>query len=95
MSVEPKNLFPPGQHVVPREVSGSWSARAENKTLPQEDYLLLIASRKPLKFEGLNNILKVGTSLGFVEPDLSVTLARAIVPDPESGDWAAYLHWIR
>ena len=92
---EPGNLFPPGKHVVPREVEGSWGARSENKTLPHDDYLLLIASREPLDFEGLNRILKVGRSLGFVEPDLSVALARAIVPDPESDDWAAYLHWIR
>jgi len=91
----PKNLFPPGEHAVPREVPGSWSAHSENKTLPQDNYLLVIASREPLKFEGLNNLLKVGRSLGFVEPDLSIALARAIVPDPESEDWAAYLHWIR
>jgi len=95
LSVEAGNLFPPGRHVVPREVPGSWGAHSENKTLPHDDYLLLVASRDPLDFEGLNRILKVGRSLGFVEPDLSVALAQAIVPDPESEGWAAYLHWIR
>ena len=95
ISEEPENRFPPGEHAVPREVPGGWGAYSENKTLPQDNYLLVIASREPLKFEGLNNLLKVGRSLGFVEPDLSIALARAIVPNPESEDWAAYLHWIR
>jgi hypothetical protein len=95
LSGEAENLFPPGLHVLPRDVPGSWAAHSENKTLPQDRYLLLVASRDPLDFEGLNRMLKVGRSLGFVEPDLSVTLARAIVPDPDSEDWVAYLHWIR
>lgn len=94
-SKEPENLFPPGEHVIPREVPGSWGAHSENKTLPHDNYLLVFASRHQLDFEGLNRVLKVGRSLGFVKPDLPAALARAIVPDPESEDWAAYLHWIR
>lgn len=94
-SDEPQRPFPPGEHIIPREVPGNWAARSENKTLPHGNYLLVVASRTPLEFDGLNRILRVGRSLGFVEPDLSVALARAIVSNPESDDWAAYLHWIR
>lgn len=92
---EPETLFPPGKHVIPRDIPGNWSARSENKTLPHEHYLLVVASRYPLRFERLNGLLKVGRSMGFVEGDLSVVLARSIVPDPNSDDWEAYLHWIR
>ena len=92
---EPETIFSPGVHVIPRDIPGNWSARSENKTLPHDHYLLVVASRSPLRFEGLNRLLKVGRSMGFVERDVSVVLARAIVPDPDSDDWAAYLHWIR
>lgn len=91
----PDNLFQTGVHLVPRQRSGTWRARSVNQTLPFPNYLLLVASREPLDFEGLNRLLQRGRSLGFVEPDLSVALAQAIVPNPEAMDWTAYLHWIR
>ncbi len=91
----PNHLFQAGIHVVPRARSGTWWARTLNQTLPFSRYLLVVASRDPLDFEGLNRLLRRGRSMGFVEPDLSVVLAQAIVPDPDSQDWTAYLHWIR
>ncbi len=51
----------------------------------------MVVSRRQMNFQKLNRLYRRGNSLGFIERQLALVLIGAIIPDPESHDWAGYL----
>lgn len=98
---EPDNWYEEGRHLLPRRAGRVWSGTTENGFLMKGDHILVVASRQPFRFEHLNDlyvgegeILRPRNSFGAPD-DFTERLLRAIVPNIEAQEWAAYLHWIR
>src|SRR5688572_28777726 len=53
---KPTNLYRPGRHRIPDRAGRVWSASTENGGLMKGQHLLVIASRKPFRFEQLNSL---------------------------------------
>lgn len=98
---EVDHFFTAGRYLVPIRTSRGWTARTRSGTLMKGKHVMIVVSKRPLRFERLNELyegegetFRLHNSLGVVG-DLPQLLLRTILPDFLAPDWDYHLHWIR
>jgi len=95
------DVYAAGRHMLPLRSGRVWSGATRSGNLMKGDHILVLASKRPFRFEQLNSLyedegemLRLRYSLGVVE-DLPDLLLRTILADYAADDWASWLHWVR